>query len=29
MIFTFTMENGRATSFTQSDPSGEYTFVRE
>lgn len=29
MIFTFTMENGRATSFTQSDPSGEYTFVRK
>jgi hypothetical protein len=29
MIFTFTMENGRAASFTQSDPSGEYTFVRK
>jgi hypothetical protein len=29
MIFSFAMENGRATSFTQSDPSGEYTFVRE
>jgi len=29
MIFTFTLENGRATSFKQSDPSGEYTFVRK
>lgn len=29
MIFTFTVENGRATSLEQSDPSGEYTFVRQ
>jgi len=29
MIFTFAVENGRATSLKQSDPSGEYTFVRQ